>query len=182
MAAMQLKPAFLALSLTNIFWSLSLSSFLPISMLSPSKISVFLIIYVPSRYSLLCLRSGLHPMSSCILAFKLLILRFRFMLTQCSFFHPLMFICIISWSCLIPICLVASSSSVFSCPIYFISCVLFYVVIQCVSELLICYMMSLYNCGCRVFLLKDIQRWSSLSLFIQQFYCSLSRICLTGSH
>ena len=147
MAAMQLKPTFLALSLTNILCSSSLTSFLPISMLSPSMISVFLIIYMLSRYCLSCLRSGLHPMSSCILAFKLLTLRFRFMLTQCSFFHPLMFICIISWSWFIPIRLVARSSSVFSCPIYFISCVLFYVVIQCVSELLICYTMSLCNRG-----------------------------------
>ena len=122
-------------------------------MLSLSLISVFFIIYVPSRYSLLCLRSGLHPMSSCMLAFKLSTLRFRFMFTQCSLFHPLMFTCIISWFCLIPICLVLSSSSAFSCPICFVSYVLVYVVCQCYSVLLICYMISFYNSGCRVFLL-----------------------------
>ena len=99
--------------------SLSHIAFFPIWMMSPLLIRVFLIICVPANHYFLCIRSGRHPMSTLILAFRLSMLRLWLMVTQCSFFHPTSFILIISFSGSLSMFLSAVSIVYFNCSIYF---------------------------------------------------------------
>ena len=116
-------------------------------MMSPLLIPVFLIICVPANHYFLCIRSGLHPMSALILAFRLSMLRLWLMVTQCSFFHPTSFIFIISFSGSLSMFLSAVSIVFFNCSIYFVSNLLFYEALQWFNELIICYRMSLCSYG-----------------------------------